>query len=749
MLLRDFTPRLYQETIFGTCTLKHCLVVLPTGLGKTGIALMMTAYRLGQYPQSKVVFLAPTKPLAEQHLETFKKHLAIEESKLVLFTGDLSPDKRAELWPTSQVIFSTPQGLENDVLGSKIHLENVSLLIVDEAHRAVGDYSYVFVAQQYLKKAEFPRILALTASPGSEVEHIDEVCKNLGIEAVEVRQPQDSDVAPYVQDVQVEWVKVELPEELKTVQRFLQDCLKTRIETLRKGGLKAGSFVSRKDLLLMQADIRAQMSSGQRDFEAMKTISVLAEAVKVYHALELLETQGIEPLVKYLEKLQQDAVNGKTKAAKNLAQDMNFKSAVLKTQNLYANKIEHPKIAALAKVVAEEFAKNRLAKIIVFTQFRDSAVRLEKELATVAGSFPKVFVGQQKKGGTGLSQKQQGELIDQFKDGLFNVMIATSVAEEGLDIPRVDTVVFYEPIPSAIRQIQRRGRTGRQEQGRVVILMTKATRDEATHWASLRKEKMMHRLVKDMKQAGSLQLKNQHQVQSEPKQTKLSTETDNAATHAPNPTAIKILVDYREKASGVAKELVNLGAELRLEMLQSADYILSNKVGVEFKTVEDFVSSIIDGRLLEQLRSLKENFARPILLIEGTEDLYAVRNIHPNAIRGMLAAIAVSYGIPLLRTKDAQDTAGLLYVIAKREQEGSSADFSAHASKKPVSTTESQEYVVSAFPNVGTQLAKQLLKHFKTIKNFVNASDEDLQKVEGVGEKKAKGIKEVNETEYK
>ncbi len=138
-MLRDFTPRLYQETIFATASKKNTLVVLPTGLGKTAIALMLATQRLSQYPQSKIIFLAPTKPLAEQHLAVFKSHLELPEEKFAIFTGAVAPEKRALLWQTAQIIIGTPQGLENDLLGSRLDVTPVSLLIFDEAHHATGD----------------------------------------------------------------------------------------------------------------------------------------------------------------------------------------------------------------------------------------------------------------------------------------------------------------------------------------------------------------------------------------------------------------------------------------------------------------------------------------------------------------------------------------------------------------------------------------------------------------------------------
>lgn len=749
-LLRDFKPRLYQETIFGSCAIKNCLVVLPTGLGKTAIALMLAAQRLVQYPQSKIVMLAPTKPLAEQHLKTFRKHLAVDQDRIVLFTGETPPNERATAWPGAKIVFCTPQGLENDIISNRVSLADVSLLVFDEAHHAVGDYSYVFLAKQYVKQAQFCRILGLTASPGTEIEHIEEVCKNLFIEDVEVRTTKDHDVAQYVQEMAIDWVKVDLSSELQDIRQILLKCYKQRSNALVSFGA-TGLHTSKKDLLTMQRELATRMASGDRSMDVLKALSVLAEAIKIQHALELLETQSLRSLERYFVKLQGDAALAKSKAVRNVVQDENFKVAVIKTRTLLEKKIEHPKLARLRKAIEEEFVKDKLRKIIVFTQYRESAVGIKEELQSISHCVPEVFVGQAKKGTTGLSQKKQIEMLEQFRLGLFNVLIATSVAEEGLDIPRVDLVLFYEPIPSAIRLIQRRGRTGRQDSGRVQILMTAGTRDEAFHYSAIRKEKNMHRLLTTIRSSmkGGQHVLPQltrtlpQQSASSQQQTLFSFSKEVVPV-----SKIVVYADQREKSNRIVKELLELNTDIRLETLSTADYILSNKVGVEFKTQQDFVDSLLDGRLLDQVSRLKENFARPILVIEGTGSLYTVRNVHPNAIRGTLAAITVSQGIPILFTSDAKDTAELLYTIAKREQETTPQEFSPHASRKPMSLKESQEYIISAFPNIGPNLAKQLLRQFKSVRNVINASETELASIEGIGVKKAKGIRETSDREY-
>jgi Fanconi anemia group M protein len=728
-MIRDFKPRLYQETILGTAVKHNTLVVLPTGMGKTGISLLLAAERLKNYPKSKILVLAPTRPLVQQHLDTFKRHLDVDNQ--VFFTGMVSPEKRAEMWKDARVVFSTPQGLENDIISERILLDDVSLLVFDECHRAVGDYAYVFIAKQYAKKSKYPRILGLTASPGSDLEKIKEILSNLHIEEIEIRTDEDPDVKPYIQEIDIKWVKVELPPLFSEIQGYLKDLIKDRLGKLKKWGIlrRRNLLISKTDLLAMQAELRRRASSGEKDYVLWNAISVLAEVMKVSHGLELLETQGIVALYRYLDKLRMDAENTKVKAVKNIVKDLNFRSAFIKTEKLFKDGFQHPKLIELQRIIEQEIKKD--VKIMVFNQYRDNASDIVRVLNSIKGVKAELFVGQIKKGETGLSQKEQKEILDKFRAGEFNVLVATSVGEEGLDIPKVDLVVFYEPIPSAIRHIQRRGRTGRQEKGRVVILMTKNTRDEGYRWSAHHKEQRMYRNLSSLKKKISI-------MHTKPQQ-KLS-------SFVPSENRIKIFADYREKGSNVIKELVELNAELRVEKL-NADYILSDKVGVEFKTIEDFCQSIIDGRLLEQVKFLKENFERPLIMVEGDADIYSQRNIHPNAIRGMLATIAVSYGVPILYTKNFKDTASLLYIIAKREQEGGK-EFSMHPGKKVLGLKEMQEYVVSAFPSVGPLLAKELLKQFGSVKDIVNADASSLREVEKIGEKIAKNIRDVLDSKY-
>jgi len=739
-MLKDFVPRLYQQTILATCNEKNTLVVLPTGMGKTGLALLLSVQRINNYPNSKILFLAPTKPLAQQHLTTFKKHLDLKDDKFALMTGAISPEKRAQIWKSAQIFFATPQGLENDVISRKIDLAEVSLIIFDEAHRATGDYAYTFIAKQYIKLAKYPRILGLTASPGNDVEKINDVCKNIFIEDVEIRTTQDADVKPYVQDIKIEWVYVDLPESFLKIKKYLEDCSKQRLKQLKEQMPQLTRHLTgfnKKELIILQAQLHGQLAQGEKDFDVMRGISILAELIKVQHAQELLETQGISALSKYMEGLVAESEKTKVKAVKNLVADENFKSALIGARALVEAQIEHPKLERLINILKEEIAKNPQAKIIVFNNYRDNAVKVVNEISKVEGIVAKIFVGQTKKGDTGMSQKKQIETLEEFKDGKFNVICMTSIGEEGLDIPEVDLVVFYEAIPSAIRYIQRRGRTGRQKSGRVVVLLARNTRDEAYRWTAFHKEKKMHSTLASMKNSFSL-AKSQ-------KKDGTNTLEKFMEKQAIEAEEIIIFADVREKGSGVIKDLIDMNTKIELKSLEVCDYVLSKRCAVEYKTVPDFVDSIIDGRLLAQIKNMKHSYERPLIIVEGIEDIYSMRKIHPNAIRGMLATIAVSYGIPILQTKTSKETASLLNIIAKREQEEGQKSFMPHGEKKPMSLKELQEYIVSSLPGVGGILNKPLLKKFGSVKNIFNASDLELQEVDLIGEKKAKAIKENEE----
>ena len=498
--LRGIKPRAYQQNIFETACKKNTLVVLPTGMGKTLCVLMLAIERLQKYPESKVVFLAPTKPLAEQHLNYFKKYLPELFADMVLFTGKVKAEKRKELWQKANIIFSTPQCLKNDIKNELYNLKDTSLLAEDECHRCLKNYDYVYVVREYLKQAENARVLGLTASPGSKPAVIKEICKNLNIEAVEGRTRYSEDVKPYIQKLEQEIVKVDLPKEFVEIKKLLEEQYKKKVEELKNRKLLFKP-ATKKNLIELQGYIMGAIASGNRHFNLLAGASACAQTIKLQHALELLETQGIFQLHNYMLNLFKQAKEEKSKAVKQLVKNKEFSKAYIKTSELNSKNIVHPKLTALQEIVEREMQeKQKKKKIIVFAQYRESVARICKELNSIEGVNAKVFIGQARKGDSeaerGLTQQEQQEIIKNFSVGEVNCLVCTSIGEEGLDLPEVYAVIFYEPIPSAIRSIQRRGRTARLKPGKLIILMTKKTRDEAYYWAAYHKERKMHGVLK-------------------------------------------------------------------------------------------------------------------------------------------------------------------------------------------------------------------------------------------------------------
>jgi len=494
----SITPRDYQNAIFETCKEKDCLVVLPTGTGKTLIALMMAIHRFKQFPLERIVILAPTRPLIEQHFESFKKSLPEGWADMQLFTGKTPANKRKKIWKTAEFIFSTPQCIANDLDKMLYKLDEVSLLVVDECHRCLKNYAYNRVAQKYKMQAINKRVLALTASPGGDKKTITQVCDNLGIGAVEIRTRDSHDVKPYLQELEFEKIEVDFPTKFLEIKALLEEIYNKKIAELKRRKAIFG-YPSKTTLLKTQG--RLMGKPGKKSFNDMLAVSACATALKISHALTLLETQTISSFITYLKDLFKQASEQKSKGVQKLVKEPAFAKAYTLATMLDR---EHPKIEILSNVVNRQFLKDPNSRIIVFAQFRETVRTISEELNKIPGVMADKFVGQAiKEHGkgriTGLKQKEQKEMIEKFKTGEINVLVATSIAEEGLDIPEVNEVIFYEPIPSAIRSIQRRGRTARLSRGVLKILVTKKTLDEIFHYAAHHKEKRMHKAIDQIK----------------------------------------------------------------------------------------------------------------------------------------------------------------------------------------------------------------------------------------------------------
>lgn len=496
-ILLNIKPREYQQKIFETAKKDNTLIVLPTGLGKTLIGLMLSIERIKEFPGKKILFLAPTKPLVEQHLNYFKKNLPELFADLQIFTGTVPSEKREKIFQTAEIIFSTPQCIANDLRAELYNLTEVVLLIIDEAHRCLKNYDYTNVVNFYKSQGINKRILGMTASPGSDLEKVRQICQNLDIKNFEIRNRDSEDVKPYLEERTFQKVSVPFPQEFIEIRILFKKIFSNKVEQLKKRNLLFGP-ANKISLLKLQNNLARQISS--RNFNAMIGMSLTAQAIKISHAIELLETQTISGLNEYLKGLIQQADQKKSKGVQTLVNSPEFKASLISLKDLLGKKIEHPKIEEVSVLVENEFKENPSSKIIIFSQFRETASKISERIKKIPNVNSSIFIGQAKKKESGLSQKDQKRIIEEFREGKINVICSTSIGEEGLDIPEVSAVIFYEPIPSAIRKIQREGRTARLSPGKLIILITKDTRDEINHFASSVKEKKMYKNLEIVKE---------------------------------------------------------------------------------------------------------------------------------------------------------------------------------------------------------------------------------------------------------
>lgn len=804
----------YQTQLADAAAADHTLVCLPTGLGKTAVSLLVTAERLHEVG-GKSLLLAPTKPLVQQHADFYREALTIDDEEIVVFTGEVRPDDRAELWDDATVVVATPQVVENDLLGSRIELPPVTHCTFDECHRASGEYPYTYIAERYHEESDDPLVTGMSASPGDDEEAILGVCDNLGIREVEVMTSEDADVEAYTHNTSVNWERVELPEPVIEIRDALQEVIHDRMTQLKELGVTSSTQadVSEREIRKIQSKLRELMDNDQS--EGYQGMSLLAEVRKLRTAVTYAETQSVESLRRYLERLREAArSSGASKADQRLISAPKVREARRKAEDFDDL---HPKFRRTRMKIAETLGIQDGERVIVFTESRDTA----ETLTDFLGEHFSVekFVGQSDTDGSdGMTQTEQQDTLEAFRAGEFEVLVSTSVAEEGLDVPEVDLVLFYEPVPTAIRSIQRKGRTGRQTEGAVVVLIAEDTRDEAYFWKARQDEKRMEeelRTLKDM--AGDIESHLREQMgldgydeasaesddaagdraldsdsdeataadgddgddepnqdtpddgeddgqtgldafapgdddatESTTEQTDPEPDEETTVATAGGEESVEVVLDQRELDSSIGRDLSRRdGFETRLETLEVGDYVLSDRVVVERKTISDFLDTLTGGdrSMFEQVKDDARYYDRPVVILEG-DGLYEERNVHPNAIRGALASLAVDFGASVLRTDDESGTADLLATIATREQETENREISVHGEKGSKTLSEQQEYVVASIADVGPVIAQALLKHFGSVEAVMTASEDDLLEVEGVGEVTAERIREVVSSEY-
>jgi ERCC4-related helicase len=503
--------RLYQNIIFNSSKDKNSLIVLPTSLGKTVISALICAEILYNYKHTRILIMAPTRPLVLQHLLSFSSFLKVLDDQKILVTGKISPSTRKMIWDNKSIklIFATPEVIRNDLNESRLNLKDFGLIVFDEAHRAIKEYAYTLISKKYIEQSTNPLIVAMTASPSSDKNRIQQICNNLYIEHIEYRNEEDTDVKPYVNPIELKWEFVELSEKYRQIILLFKSMLQEKLRWLIfRGLIKKNNieYVFKRDLLELAEILQRNLKFTLNEEKGPLYLALLNQsaALSLMYCIELIESQGPFSLKTFIKRME----SSEGKAHSLILKDSRMKDIF----KLLENVTEHPKLLYILNLCKKEkldtsanknhnvlLNDSRSTQILIFSHYRDTATHIVDELNKMGiKSFR--FVGQSTRNNDiGMNQNEQSVILNSFRKKEFNVLVATSIAEEGLDIPEVKLVIFYEPVASEIRHIQRKGRTGRKSSGNVIILAAKDTVDMRILFANKRRIEKMKTIFNSMK----------------------------------------------------------------------------------------------------------------------------------------------------------------------------------------------------------------------------------------------------------
>ncbi|KAJ1510928.1 hypothetical protein HMI56_006025 [Coelomomyces lativittatus] len=500
MPVRDYQFNIVQKALFN-----NTLVCIPTGLGKTLIAAVVMYNYFRWFPEGKVVFLAPTRPLVVQQQEACYKIAGIPFEETTVFVGNfLSPSERTTLWNKKRVFFATPQTFSNDLIRGVVPGNSLVCLVIDEAHKATGNYAYVTCVRELMKFHKDFRILALSATPGSSRERVEEVIGNLLINRIEIRTEQSQDVMPYTFKREKNTIVVQLQGLVKEAYQKFLEFLKPCLQRLYNAkAVRSNDPENINPFMILDAQRRYRMIAGAAsysiagDFGTLHKLCTMAETLAV-HSLRAFHAS----LVELPETIKQGTVRP-YRPLVTLLQSSTYRQYEewLTAQISKSTQVaSHPKQEELERIVLKHFeTKGQNSKVIIFAKFR---VIVDEITLLLTKHHPLVrvtsFFGQAKrKGGqSGLKQREQIEIIKTFSKSDINTLVSTSVGEEGLDIGDVDLIICYDTSQSPIQMLQRMGRTGRKRSGHVICLLT-AGKEESSYNKSQARHKGIQSLIQD------------------------------------------------------------------------------------------------------------------------------------------------------------------------------------------------------------------------------------------------------------
>ena len=644
------SARAYQMMALRNALAASTLMVMPTGFGKTAVEWMAMAEAL-RLNNGKILLIAPTTGLVEQQQRMAREMLNLESDLIQTYTGDIAPAKRPPVWNKARIIMATSQVIRNDAMNELIDLSEVSLLIVDEAHHGTGKHAYAQVGHLYREAHEHaPLVLGATASPGSTEQNIMEVIRTYGFDCLDVSRKEDPMLQPYAVDMSTVPHRLPLPNTLTTLLQPLKDHFEQEAKHLQDlGFLSPTAHISGK--MIDEAQFRASQAIQRRDVRGYDAARRIGDLRRTHILLDLIQTQGLKAALSFLDRAEEDGRSGERTTNRFVAKPAvhQFRIAAKDIPEL------HPKPNHVRQLVETQITEHPNSKIIVFTEYRDTVENIVNMLGSIENINPDRFIGQSGKGKRkGMTQKQQLEQLRRFREGEINVLVATSVGEEGLDVPAAELVILYEPVPSAIRAIQRRGRTARQQAGTVHTLIAEGTRDEYVNIAAEKREKRMYRLLQRIRARGL--------IPSRPPPTDevfefFSIQTEDAVLSVPEfiKQQQKVILDELEqnKPEEVEKEVLETPPERGPPVIAPAERRHSQQMGLE-QFVESADTIPVKKTKIEDLRT---TYPAPIL--DGQAHRHQ-ENLSSAAASAIVSEMGVTENGDMVLTLDHRESSSTL-----------------------------------------------------------------------------------------
>ncbi|HME51799.1 MAG TPA: helicase-related protein [Candidatus Lokiarchaeia archaeon] len=650
--LGDMELRDYQVEAAWNSYLHDTLVVLPTGLGKTMIAVLQAAMFITDMQDEQlpgiIVMLAPTRALLLQHQALFTEKLAVNPDSITIIDGAMQPTARAKFYAglaidAPALLFMTPQTLDNDLQKNRFHREKLAAIIFDEAHHATLDHPYVLIYNDLVKHGCKARVLALTASPGENEEEIAAICTNLGIEPSNAifKAREDDDVQPYIHAITIQRTGVDLQpawyDMLDTLKLSLAQCCTWLVMAgVAEADVILGKEFKKAIPKMFFLDLFQKYSAGEDGGGGnlrFQIMSRLATCIKLHHAIEMLETYGIDAFLDYHDSMMEDFKKRKTKATAEVLLDQGYNAVIQVAGELKhkgdSSQRDHPKLVVLKSLLEEFLAANPASKVLVFVNYRAS-IKMICDYIDTSNLTIKIhrFVGQgtRKKSDEGMKRDRQSKILQQFKQGAYNVLVATSVAEEGLDIAECDLVVFYETVASVIKFIQRQGRTGRKHAGNVAILYTRGTMDEFRMKAldsKLSKLRGVYYNFKNVKPGEGNILDTKEPSKRPALQQRIdafTTDAEMTATKQVPHVSISDLKHWQDAKPITISNVCVLAKELSASLKQMRvpvsvvppsglpDITIGKGLGIKVMTLSNAATECLENRIFAMLASLKATY---------------------------------------------------------------------------------------------------------------------------------------------